>query len=77
MPKPKTHQYKKDDIVGICADCMANCKILERIPKKKGEAFQYVATAVEIHHPNPKESFFGQNKKFKVKEKQIVVKLNQ
>jgi hypothetical protein len=72
MKKVKTnYRYKIGDIVGICSDCMADCKILKLLPNK-----QYVATAVTIHHPKPKESFFGQNPEFKVKEKQIVCKLS-
>ena len=69
------YKYSVGDVVGICSDCMADCKILKCIPKKKGEGVSYVATAIRIHHPNPKESFFGKNKHFTVREKQIVVKL--
>ncbi len=75
MAKPKSHRYKKDDMVGICTDCMADCRIVEVIPKKKGQSLSYVASAVSIHHPKPKESFFGKNKKFTVRENQITVKL--
>jgi len=74
MPK---HRYKVGDIVGICSDCMADCEILECLPKKPREALSYRATAIRIHHPNPEKSFFGENKEFQVKEKQIVVKLGE
>ena len=74
--KKQTHKYKVGDIVGICSDCMADCKILKRIPKVKGQVLSYVATAVIIHHPKPKESWFGQNKEFTVREDRIVVKLS-
>lgn len=73
--KTKAHLYKVDDIVGIIGDCMADCKIVECLSKKKGQSLSYVATAVKIHHPKPKESFFGRNKTFNVRENQIVVKL--
>jgi len=64
------HRYKKGDIVGIVADCMADCKIIKLLPNK-----EYELQAVKIHHPNPKESFFGKNKRFKAKQNQITVKL--
>lgn len=64
------NKYIVGDIVGICSDCMADCKILEILPEK-----EYIASAVKIYHPKPKDSFFGKNKKFKVKENQIVVLL--
>lgn len=73
--KKKTHRYEVGDIVGICSDCMADCEILECLSKRKGVGLSYVAKAVKIHHPRPKESFFGQNKKFQVREKQIFVLL--
>lgn len=75
MVKTKTHRYKVGDVVGICSDCMADCEILECLPKEDGQALSYRATAVAIHHPKPEDSFFGKNKEFLVKEKQIVVKL--
>jgi len=68
----KSHKYAINDIVGICSDCMADCKITALLPNKT-----YTATAVKIHHPKPEESFFGKNKFFNVKENQIVVKLRQ
>ena len=72
-----THKYKLGDIVGVVGDCMADCKIVRRPRKKKGQALTYVATAIDIHHPNPKESFFGKNKYFIIPEKRIVVKLGE
>jgi hypothetical protein len=74
-PKKKTHKYKAGDIVGICADCMADCEIVRRVRKRDGQALTYVAKAVKIHHPRPKESFFGKNPEFMVREKQISVLL--
>ena len=73
--KKKVHKYKKGDLVGIVVDCMANCRILYRLHKQSGKGLSYVATAVKIHHPRPKESFFGKNKKFVVLERQIMLKL--
>jgi hypothetical protein len=52
---------------------MADCEIVRRIRKKPGHALSYVARAVKIHHPRPKESFFGKNKQFLLQEKRIVV----
>ncbi len=75
MARKKTHRYEVGDIVGICSDCMADCEILERLPKQDGVGLSYVAKAVKIHHPRPKESFFGQNEKFRVLERQVVVLL--
>jgi hypothetical protein len=72
----KTHKYKAGDLVGLVAECMADCKILRRVPKKKGQGFSYIATAVKIHSSTPEETFFGKNKKFTVSEKRIVVKLS-
>ncbi len=73
--KAKGHKYTEGDLVGVCADCMADCVIVKCLPKKPGVALSYVASAVKIHHPKPKTSFFGQNKEFEVGEKQIVVHL--
>lgn len=70
------HKYKAGDLVGIVKDCMANCRILRRVPKKKGEGFTYIATAEKIHHPRPKESFFWKNKEFLIKERKIGVRLS-
>ncbi|MDO8640080.1 MAG: hypothetical protein Q7R33_00885 [Nitrosarchaeum sp.] len=67
----KDVKYKINDVVGICSDCMADCRIVKILPNK-----EYIATAITIHHPKPKESFFGKNKKFTVKESQIVCKLS-
>lgn len=72
----KTHKYQVGNIVGVVADCMADCEILECLPKEAGHGLSYLATAVSIHHPHPEQSFFGQNVKFVVPEKQIVVRLS-
>lgn len=69
------HKYKAGDIVGIVSDCMADCKIICRLRKRPGQALCYVVTAVAIHHPRPEESFFGKNKKFLAREKDILVRL--
>jgi hypothetical protein len=76
MATPKVHKYKKGDLVGIISDCMADCRILRRLPKREGQALSYVVTAERIHHPKPKESFFGKNEKFTVRERDILVKLS-
>jgi hypothetical protein len=73
--RQKVHKYKKGDLVGICSDCMADCRILRRLRKRAGQALSYVVTAEKIHHPRPKESFFGKHKQFTVRERDIVVKL--
>ena len=70
---PSKHKYSVGDLVGICADCMADCEIVQCLPKRKGQALTYVAKAVSIHHPRPEESFFGKNPLFEVRENQIVV----
>lgn len=54
---------------------MANCEILELLPKRSGRGLSYVAKAVTIHHPRPKESFFGKNPKFEVLERKILIQL--
>jgi len=64
------YKYKKGDIVGIVADCMADCKVIKLLPNK-----EYELEAIKIHHPKPKESFFGKNKRFKARQNQITVKL--
>jgi len=76
MAKPAAHKYKKGDIVGIVSDCMADCRILCRLRKRDGQALSYMATAEKIHHPRPQESFFGKNKRFVVRERDILVKLS-
>ena len=69
MKKAKqTHKYKKGAIVGVVVDCMCDCEVLRRLPKKK-----YILKAVAIHHPEPKKSWFGNNPKFIAQEKQILV----
>ena len=69
------HKYKAGDVVGVIADCMADCKIISRLQKRKGKVASYIATAINIHHPKPKDSFFGINKKFIIEERQIVLKI--
>jgi hypothetical protein len=68
--------YKKGDIVGVIGDCMAECKILEVLPKKKGEKTSYVATAMKIAHPDPDSTFFGKNEQFCITDKQVVLKIS-
>lgn len=76
MPKKSIHKYKVGDLVGIVVDCMANCEILRCVPKVKGKGLTYIAKAVKIHHPRPKESFFGKNSEFEVRERQITLRLS-
>ena len=64
-------KYAVGDIVNIFSDCMADCKILEVLSEK-----EYMATAIKIHHPKQNESFFGKNKKFKIKEDKIICKIS-
>lgn len=72
----KRHRFRVGDVVGVTADCMAECEILEIIPKKKGQSHSYVAEAIKINHPKPYESFFGQNKKFVLKDNQILLRIS-
>lgn len=67
------HKYRPRDVVGVVADCMADCEIVRRIRKRPGQVVSYVARAVTIHHPQPKESFFGKNKQFLLEERRITV----
>lgn len=69
------HKYRPGDLVGVVSDCMANCEIVRRIRKRPGQSLRYVAHAVVIHHPRPKESFFGKHKQFLVTEREISVLL--
>lgn len=71
------HKYKAGDLVGVVADCMADCKIICRLRKKSGQVLCYVAKAVKIHHPRPKESFFGKNKHFLLEERRVFVLLKE
>jgi len=75
LKKSLPHKYRPGDVVGVVADCMADCKIVRRIRKRPGQALSYVARAVKIHHPRPKESFFGQHKQFLLQERRITVLL--
>jgi hypothetical protein len=54
---------------------MADCEIVRRVRKRPGRALSYVARAVKIHHPRPKESFFGKHKQFLLEERRITVLL--
>lgn len=74
--KRKAHRYKKGDLVGVIFDCMADCRILYRLRKRTGKPLSYVATAERIYHHKPKTSFFGQNKRFVLSERSILVKLS-
>jgi hypothetical protein len=77
MKKTKTHKYKKGDLVGIIKDCMADCRILRRLKKRDGQALSYVVTVERIHSSiPPEETFFGKNKNFVVRERQILLKLS-
>lgn len=69
------HRYRAGDLVGVIKDCMANCKILRRMPKKNGQGFRYVATAVKIFSDTPDRTFFGRNKTFVLPERRILLKL--
>jgi hypothetical protein len=73
--EPFPHKYRAGDVVGVVADCMADCVIVRRLRKKPGESLRYVARAVAIHHPWPAESFFGKHERFLLLEKGIVVLL--
>lgn len=74
--KKKVHKYAVGNIVGVVADCMANCEIIKVIPKKKGKGFCYIAKAVHISHPKPSETFFGKNDTFELPEHRVVVRLS-
>jgi hypothetical protein len=69
------HKYRAGDIVGVVADCMADCRIVRRLRKKPGESLRYIAQAVKVHHPRPKESFFGKHERFLLEEKRVTVLL--
>jgi len=75
MKRKPSHKYRVGDLVGIIVDCMANCRIIRCIPKRKGKGLSYIATAERIHSSRPEESFFGKNKEFEVLERNIMVKL--
>jgi len=69
------HRYRPGDLVGVVADCMADCEIVRRVRKRPGQALSYIARAVKVHHPRPNESFFGKNKQFLLEERRITVLL--
>lgn len=69
------HRYRPGDVVGVVGDCMADCEIVRRIRKRPGQVLSYIARAVKIHHPKPKESFFGKNKQFLLEERRVTVLL--
>jgi len=66
-----TRRYKQGDMVGICSDCMCDCRIVAQLSNK-----QYIIEPVKIYHSNSKQSVFSSQKYFIVKENQIVVKLS-
>ena len=68
--KRSSHKYQVGAIVGTVVDCMAECEIIKRLPKKR-----YVLKVVKVAHPEPKESWFGKNPRFTADEKQILVQL--
>jgi hypothetical protein len=69
------HKYQAGDVVGVVADCMADCEVVYRLRKRPGKVLSYVVRAVMIHHPRPKESFFGKNKQFLIEERRVTVLL--